>query len=51
MKKGNRNLKDKIPLKCFVCGGIGNYSSKCPYVKVNSSDDEVKLKPNDSKQR
>lgn len=51
IKRGTRKYKGKIPFKCFECGRIGHYASKCPYEKVNNSDDEVKFKSNDHKRR
>ena len=30
--------KVKLPLKCFSCGKIGHFASKCPYAK--NSDGE-----------
>ena len=30
---GTCKYKGKLPLKCFSCGRIGNFASKCPYSK------------------
>ena len=37
--------KGKLPLKCFECGRIGHFASKCPYQK---GDDENNCKKNKS---
>jgi hypothetical protein len=31
LKKGTIKYKGMLALKCFNCGGIGNFSSKCPH--------------------
>ena len=40
LKKGTRKYKGKLPLKCFNCGRIGNFSHKCSYPKQEESDHE-----------
>ena len=40
LERGTGKYKGKIPLKCFKCGKIGHYASKCPYPKQEDSDDE-----------
>ena len=43
LKKGSSKYKGKIPFKCFNCGKIGHFSSKCPHKqKRQTSDDEEK---------
>ncbi|XP_043697028.1 uncharacterized protein LOC122647777 [Telopea speciosissima] len=40
-KNGKGKYKGKLPLKCFNCGGIGHFTSKCPKKgKTVESDDE-----------
>ena len=33
LKKGTGKCKGKLPLKCFSCGKIGHFDSKCLYAK------------------
>jgi hypothetical protein len=40
LKKGTRNYKGILPLKCFNCGGIGHFASKCPHKKKYSDEEE-----------
>ena len=46
MKKGTGKYKGKLFVKCFGCGKIGNFGSKCPYNKhsdgVEESDRNIK---------
>ena len=48
LKRGIGKYKGKLPLKCFECGRIGHFSSKCPYAKNPNSDDENNCKKNKS---
>ena len=41
LKKGSRKYKGKLPFKCFNCGKIVHFSSKCPHKqKRQTFDDE-----------
>jgi hypothetical protein len=33
VKRGSRKYKGKLPSKCFNCGRVGKFSSKCTYEK------------------
>jgi hypothetical protein len=33
LKKGSRKYKGKLPYKCFNCGKVGHFVTKCPYAK------------------
>jgi hypothetical protein len=47
MKRGTGKYKGKIPFKCFDCGKVGHFYSKCPYEKgLDSDDEEVPMKEN-----
>lgn len=41
LKKGQRKYRGKLPFKCFSRGGIGYFTSKCPY-KENNGNNEGK---------
>ena len=41
MKKGSGKYKGNMPFKCFNCGKIGHFASKCPHKqKGQISNDE-----------
>ena len=45
LKKGSGKYQDKFPFKCFNCGKIGHFSSKCPHKKKDqNAEGEEKYK-------
>ena len=48
LKRGTGKYKGKLPLKCFECGRIGHFASKCPYKGNPNNDDKNNFKTNKS---
>ena len=46
LRRGTGKYKGKLPLKCFECGRIGHFASKCPYKGNPNNDDENNCKTN-----
>ena len=44
LQKGLGKYKSKLPFKCFNCGKIGHFQSKCPYPKKDYEDEDDKSK-------
>jgi len=38
LQKGSGKYKGKLPFKCFDCGKIGHFASKCPYKNLENSN-------------
>jgi hypothetical protein len=39
LKKGSGKYQGKFPFKCFNCGKIGHFASKCPYKKQDQNSE------------
>lgn len=46
LKKGSSKYKGKLSFKCFSCGMVEHFATKCPYAKSEDSNYEKKPKFN-----
>jgi len=44
MERGLGKYKEKIHLKCFNYGRVGNFSSKCPYKRGENEEKQKEVK-------
>ena len=40
LERGTGKCNGKLPLKCFNCGRIGHFSSKCTYTKQDENEEK-----------
>ena len=43
LKRGQGKYKGKLPFKCFKCGRIGYFASKCTYEENQDNEREEEL--------
>jgi hypothetical protein len=51
IKKGSGKYKGKLSFKCFNCGKVVHFASKCPYPKEDPEDEEDKNKKYKKKEK
>jgi hypothetical protein len=49
LQKGIGKYKGMLPLKCFNCGGIGIFASKCPQRNKDNDEEEFSTREMKSK--